>query len=157
MEPGRCWDTSRVRDDRAIASPRSSTIGFVTSGPPTGGRLKKPMLEPQSRTDRVTQVMRTDLGELKWMERRATEYTTLEQVGRAVYTREGCWYCHSQYVRPVTGETRRWGAIEMRNLIGDDVEAWRGILSEPGASLHLYGKAAARPGRKMGHVTMVRP
>lgn len=70
-----------------------------------------PMLEPQSRTDRVTKVVRTDLGELKWMEDRASEYTALEQRGRAVYTREGCWYCHSQYVRPVTGETRRWGPV----------------------------------------------
>jgi cytochrome c oxidase cbb3-type subunit 2 len=70
-----------------------------------------PMLEPQSRTDRVTRVVRTDLGELKWVEYRASDYTALEQHGRAVYVREGCWYCHSQYVRPVTGETRRWGPI----------------------------------------------
>jgi cytochrome c oxidase cbb3-type subunit 2 len=70
-----------------------------------------PMIEPQSRTDKVTKVVRTDLGELKWIEHRASDYTTLEQLGRAVYTREGCWYCHSQYVRPVTGETRRWGPI----------------------------------------------
>ena len=70
-----------------------------------------PMLEPESRTDAVTKVVRTDLGELKWMEGRATQYTPVEQRGRAVYIREGCWYCHSQYVRPVTGETRRWGPI----------------------------------------------
>jgi cytochrome c oxidase cbb3-type subunit I/II len=70
-----------------------------------------PMLEPQSRTSEVTKVVRTDLGELKWMEGQATNYTPLQQQGRAVYTREGCWYCHSQYVRPVTGETRRWGPI----------------------------------------------
>jgi cytochrome c oxidase cbb3-type subunit I/II len=70
-----------------------------------------PMLEPQSRTDAVTKVVRTDLGELKWMEHKATDYTPLEQRGRAVYVREGCWYCHSQYVRPVTGETRRWGPV----------------------------------------------
>lgn len=70
-----------------------------------------PMLEPESRTDRVTKVVRTELGELKWIEHRATDYTTLEQLGRAVYRREGCWYCHSQYVRPVAGETRRWGPI----------------------------------------------
>lgn len=70
-----------------------------------------PMLEPQSRTDKVTKVVRTDHGELKWVEHRASNYTTIEQVGRAVYTREGCWYCHSQYVRPVAGETRRWGPI----------------------------------------------
>ena len=70
-----------------------------------------PMAEPQSRTDRVTSVVRTDLGELKWMESSATGYTPLQARGRRVYTREGCWYCHSQYVRPVTGETRRWGPI----------------------------------------------
>jgi cytochrome c oxidase cbb3-type subunit I/II len=70
-----------------------------------------PMLEPQSRTDKVTKVVRNDIGELKWVEHRASDYTPLEQRGRAVYTREGCWYCHSQYVRPVTGETRRWGPV----------------------------------------------
>ena len=70
-----------------------------------------PMIEPQSRTTRVTKVVRTDLGELKWMEDHATDYTPLQQRGRQVYTREGCWYCHSQYIRPVTGETRRWGPV----------------------------------------------
>ena len=44
-------------------------------------------------------------------------------------------------------------AIEMRNLIGDDVLAWREILADPAAHLHLYGKVEARHGRKMGHVT----
>jgi len=43
--------------------------------------------------------------------------------------------------------------IEMRNLIGDEVRDWPAILSDPANHLHLYGKAAARPGRKMGHVT----
>lgn len=32
---------------------------------------------------------------------------------------------------------------------------WRAILGQPGARLHLYGKADARPGRKMGHLTVV--
>ena len=34
---------------------------------------------------------------------------------------------------------------------------WVALLAVPGASLHLYGKADARPGRKMGHVTVVAP
>ena len=38
-------------------------------------------------------------------------YTPLEHRGRQVYIREGCWYCHSQYVRPVTGEDLRWGPV----------------------------------------------
>lgn len=41
----------------------------------------------------------------------------------------------------------------MRNIIGDAAEDWEEILSDPANHLHLYGKAAARPGRKMGHVT----
>ena len=44
------------------------------------------------------------------------------------------------------------GAV-MKNLIGDDAHDWPLILSDPANHLHLYGKAAARPGRKMGHVT----
>ncbi|MDR3517007.1 MAG: 5-(carboxyamino)imidazole ribonucleotide synthase [Azospirillaceae bacterium] len=45
----------------------------------------------------------------------------------------------------------------MENLIGDQVDQWAAILAEPGARLHLYGKAEARPGRKMGHVTRLLP
>ncbi len=40
-----------------------------------------------------------------------TDYTPLEKRGREVYIREGCWYCHSQFIRPVTGETTRWGPL----------------------------------------------
>ena len=43
--------------------------------------------------------------------------------------------------------------VEMENLIGDDGDRFEQILSDPAASLHLYGKAEARPGRKIGHVT----
>ncbi|HEY0635326.1 MAG TPA: cbb3-type cytochrome c oxidase subunit II [Gammaproteobacteria bacterium] len=80
-----------------------------------------PMMEPASRTDRVTAVVRTELGELKWIEARASDYTPLQQRGRAVYTREGCWYCHSQYVRPVAGETRRWGPISQAGEFAYDL------------------------------------
>ena len=70
-----------------------------------------PALQPQANYEKVTRVVRNDLGELKWMEADATDYSELEALGRAVYIREGCWYCHSQYIRPVTGETRRWGPV----------------------------------------------
>jgi cytochrome c oxidase cbb3-type subunit 1 len=39
------------------------------------------------------------------------DYTPLERHGRHVYIREGCFYCHSQYIRPVTGESQRWGPV----------------------------------------------
>jgi 5-(carboxyamino)imidazole ribonucleotide synthase len=52
------------------------------------------------------------------------------------------------------GETRLAATkVEMRNVIGDAAEDWAAVLADPANHLHLYGKAAARPGRKMGHVT----
>ena len=64
-----------------------------------------------------------------------------------------------QHVRAIAGwplgSTRRHGAIAMRNLIGAEADDWPAILAAEGDSLHLYGKAEARPGRKMGHVTRV--
>ncbi|TIT57549.1 MAG: 5-(carboxyamino)imidazole ribonucleotide synthase, partial [Mesorhizobium sp.] len=43
----------------------------------------------------------------------------------------------------------------MENLIGDDVLRVPALLTEPDLMLHLYGKAEARPGRKMGHFTRI--
>jgi 5-(carboxyamino)imidazole ribonucleotide synthase len=51
----------------------------------------------------------------------------------------------------------------MLNLLGDiwldeagkeTTPDWAGVLALPGVSLHLYGKAGARKGRKMGHITV---
>jgi len=39
------------------------------------------------------------------------DYLPLEQHGRQIYIRDGCWQCHSQYIRPVTGESLRWGPV----------------------------------------------
>ena len=64
-----------------------------------------------------------------------------------------------QHVRAICGwplgSTRRYGEVEMRNLIGEEANRWRDILGDSGAALHLYGKHEARPGRKMGHVTRI--
>ncbi|HEY2628693.1 MAG TPA: 5-(carboxyamino)imidazole ribonucleotide synthase [Usitatibacter sp.] len=49
----------------------------------------------------------------------------------------------------------------MVNLLGDiwrnGEPKWDAVLKHPGAHLHLYGKRDARPGRKMGHVTVCEP
>jgi 5-(carboxyamino)imidazole ribonucleotide synthase len=46
----------------------------------------------------------------------------------------------------------------MRNLVGPEgLALWPAILATPGLIPHLYGKAEARPGRKMGHVTRLFP
>ena len=43
--------------------------------------------------------------------------------------------------------------VEMANLIGDDVLRWQELFGDDDANVHLYGKGAPSPGRKMGHVT----
>jgi 5-(carboxyamino)imidazole ribonucleotide synthase len=62
-----------------------------------------------------------------------------------------------QHIRAVAGwplaKPIRKGRVEMTNLIGHKVDDYRKWLTVPGAAVHLYGKIAVRPGRKMGHVT----
>ena len=62
-----------------------------------------------------------------------------------------------QHIRAICGwplgDAARHSDAEMHNLIGADAGQWAALASEPGACLHLYGKDAPRPGRKMGHVT----
>ncbi|MCB2066532.1 MAG: 5-(carboxyamino)imidazole ribonucleotide synthase [Erythrobacter sp.] len=45
--------------------------------------------------------------------------------------------------------------IVMDNLVGAPAMDLAGHLSDPRAHVHLYGKAEAREGRKMGHITRV--
>jgi 5-(carboxyamino)imidazole ribonucleotide synthase len=58
---------------------------------------------------------------------------------------------------------RQHSAAVMINLLGDlwfpggaaeTTPPWPQLLALPGLHLHLYGKASARPGRKMGHLTV---
>ncbi|GJD96063.1 5-(carboxyamino)imidazole ribonucleotide synthase [Methylobacterium iners] len=69
----------------------------------------------------------------------------------------------AQHVRAVCGwplgDPARVGgmAVEMHNLIGAQADDWARLLAQPGTHLHLYGKGEARPGRKMGHLTRLKP
>jgi 5-(carboxyamino)imidazole ribonucleotide synthase len=76
------------------------------------------------------------------------------------WTIDGCTVSQfEQHIRAVAGwplaEPVRLGRVEMTNLIGAEADDYARYLTLPGASLHLYGKGEARPGRKMGHVTRV--
>ena len=66
-----------------------------------------------------------------------------------------------QHVRAVCGwplgATAASGASRCATSSARMSDEWAALLAEPGAHLHLYGKAEARPGRKMGHVTRVFP
>ena len=59
------------------------------------------------------------------------------------------------------GATDLMQPAAMVNLLGDlwgDGEPdWAAALTLPDVKLHLYGKARARPGRKMGHLTVLAP
>ncbi|MFN7932131.1 MAG: cbb3-type cytochrome c oxidase subunit II [Bryobacteraceae bacterium] len=65
-------------------------------------------------------------------------YTELELKGRAIYVREGCWYCHTQQTRTLLADTKRSG--------------WRGVdspVSTPDEfvydSPHLFGTKRTGP------------
>jgi 5-(carboxyamino)imidazole ribonucleotide synthase len=77
------------------------------------------------------------------------------------WTQDGCNTSQfAQHMRAVAGwplgdTTRHARAVEMTNLIGEDVAAWRDLSAQDGTFLHLYGKREVRAGRKMGHVNRV--
>lgn len=66
------------------------------------------------------------------------------------------------HIRAVAGlplpPAMRHSDAVMKNLVGPEEAAlWPEVLAFPGLIPHLYGKAEARPGRKMGHITRLFP
>jgi 5-(carboxyamino)imidazole ribonucleotide synthase len=73
------------------------------------------------------------------------------------WTQAGCAVDQfEQHIRAVAGlplgDGQRYADVEMENLIGDDVLRVPELLKQPRTQVHLYGKGAHRPGRKMGHI-----
>ncbi|GIX22970.1 MAG: hypothetical protein KatS3mg122_0201 [Caldimonas sp.] len=87
------------------------------------------------------------------------------------YTLDACDVSQFELqVRAMTGlplvAPRQHSPAVMLNLLGElwfDAQgrerepAWAEVLALPGVHLHLYGKLTARPGRKMGHLTVTAP
>jgi 5-(carboxyamino)imidazole ribonucleotide synthase len=76
------------------------------------------------------------------------------------WTQDGCIVDQfEQHIRAIVGYPLGSGArhsdVVMTNLIGDEISTAEGLLSAPDVSLHLYGKADIRPGRKMGHFNRI--
>ena len=76
------------------------------------------------------------------------------------WTQGGCAVDQfEQHIRAVAGlplgDGRRHADVVMENLIGADVERLPDLLRAPATQVHLYGKAEARAGRKMGHVNRI--
>ncbi|MCC6598942.1 MAG: 5-(carboxyamino)imidazole ribonucleotide synthase [Alphaproteobacteria bacterium] len=55
------------------------------------------------------------------------------------------------------GDPKRHSDVEMLNIIGEDALRAPSYLTQDNACLHLYGKKDILPGRKMGHVTLLKP
>ncbi|MFT3689118.1 5-(carboxyamino)imidazole ribonucleotide synthase [Paenirhodobacter sp.] len=76
------------------------------------------------------------------------------------WTQAGCAVDQfEQHIRAVTGwplgDGSRYADVRMLNLIGADVAQVPDLAKQPRTQIHLYGKAEAKPGRKMGHVNTV--
>ncbi len=78
--------------------------------------------------------------------------------GRKLYIQEGCWHCHSQFVRPVAGEPFRYGpfsqAWESRfdipqlfgtRRVGPDLSREAGRHSDDWHFAHLYNPRSTTP------------
>ncbi|MDZ4088555.1 MAG: 5-(carboxyamino)imidazole ribonucleotide synthase [Tabrizicola sp.] len=76
------------------------------------------------------------------------------------WTQAGCTVDQfEQHIRAVAGlplgDGNRYADVVMENLIGDDILTVPDLLKARDTAVHLYGKGAPRPGRKMGHVNRI--
>ena len=86
------------------------------------------------------------------------------RVGRDWYIAEGCWHCHSQYVRPVSNEEMRFGKVsypseyanEMQlpqllgtRRVGPDLIRESGVHSNDWHVAHFYDPPSIQPGSVM--------
>ncbi|HLQ20426.1 MAG TPA: 5-(carboxyamino)imidazole ribonucleotide synthase, partial [Tabrizicola sp.] len=76
------------------------------------------------------------------------------------WTQQGCSVDQfEQHIRAVAGwplgDGSRHSDVVMENLIGDDVLRVPDLLKARDTAVHLYGKGAPRPGRKMGHLNRI--
>lgn len=71
----------------------------------------------------------------------------------------GCTDQFELHIRAIAGwplgDTQPKYRVEMTNLLGDDVDQIPELAADPAVKLHLYGKADARAGRKMGHINRI--
>ena len=103
---------------------------------------------------------RRDVSASAW--RRTHAYALRE--GRDVYIAEGCWHCHSQYVRPVSNEDVRFGPVSTwaqdnnalqrpvlwgTRRVGPDLTYEGGLRSNDWHTAHFANPQATSPGSVM--------
>jgi cytochrome c oxidase cbb3-type subunit I/II len=71
-------------------------------------------------------------------------YTPLELAGRDIYLSEGCYNCHSQMIRPILAETKRYGEYSKAGeFVYDHPFQW---------GSRRIGPDLAREGRRQSHL-----
>ncbi len=72
-------------------------------------------------------------------------YTELELKGRAIYVREGCWYCHTQQTRTLLADTKRsgWKGVDSPISTPDEF-----VLDDPAHVRHQAHRPGPRPRRR---------
>ena len=91
-----------------------------------------------------------------------TPITALELEGRDIYIREGCHVCHTQMVRPLYAETKRYGAYSVvgehvyerpflwgSKRTGPDLARVGGRYSDDWHRIHLQNPRLVVPASKM--------
>ena len=171
---------ARGRDGQVVSLPLQRNLHrdgilAVTEAPATG--------IPTARAEQALQATIRIAHELDYVGMLCVEYFLLRD-GRLVvnemaprphnsghYSIDACEVSQFELqVRALAGlplvPPRPHGAAIMLNLLGDlwfgpegapHTPPWAEVLALPGAHLHLYGKAEARRGRKMGHLTLTGP
>lgn len=91
-------------------------------------------------------------------------YAEALRLGRDVYISEGCWHCHSQYVRPIANEPLRYGPVSLpgeyqnelqlpvlfgTRRVGPDLSREGGVRSVDWHMAHIYGPQKVQPGSVM--------
>ena len=90
------------------------------------------------------------------------------RLGRKIYIAEGCWHCHSQYVRPVANESLRFGMVSVAEeyvnelqmpplfgtrRVGPDLIRQSGVHSNDWHLAHFYHPQSVVPTSVMPRFT----
>lgn len=95
-------------------------------------------------------------------------YAEALKMGRDIYISEGCWHCHSQFVRPAANEPVRYGAVSLASeyqnelqmpqlfgtrRVGPDLIRESGVHSNDWHVAHFYDPPSIQPGTVMPSFT----
>jgi len=126
--------------------------------------------EPILTTEQLAQKMTLDFLDLShrypdnfkkyYGEASSASYAEALKIGRRVYVQEACWHCHSQFVRPVSNEDKRFGPVsesmEYQNVlqmpplfgtrrVGPDLIREAGKRTNDWHAAHLYEPTSVVP------------